>query len=462
MKSRQTPDPISIDKWPDPAATWATLADDLRLRSDLRQRVAPCRRLLRETKALCLYHGTTLFIPDSHLTDNRLLQQLYLDLDTGIAWAFRMGMLVLALRDRAENLAEVNEQQGTKRSVPAMLTRARPFVRKFDREQSLEARWARWSLSKLSGGFEGAINRLIEEGHLVLNSTARSMLSRARRKAIRRAREEAHDASEGYFRFGDVYQELRRLTGSNDFDPAIQAARTAYLLNPGLKLGVDTSPVASDLPTRFLSFVAYGTATAQWPTDTDDIVSELDIPGLDVITQAGLDALTFPDIRRAQAFAKKIGYFRALKAVSAAPHTAECWSVLRDYTKRLKRYVKYMKREWPILDVVPLDEYFQMVSKRLKLANMESRAWRWRLLGMAMPIVLFAGGAALTMNALGINEAGALLRATEGVATAGALAGGLASKLISRRFSKKEKELRRTLSGTMRIPGTAQQEFPDR
>lgn len=441
-----------LSSWAGKSITWATFVDDLRIRTDLQSVDRPDRHLLRELKALSLFHGQSILIPDSHLCGNYIMQSLYLAEDTGIREAFRQGLLVLAIREsrpeETASLAAVNERVGKRRAFPAKLNQARAFARQFDREQGLEQPCASWSLQAMSGGFERLIDKLVRQGDRLLTADNCGVLSDAR-DAAKRIADGGAGGPVDYFRFGDLYNYLRTSRGMRDTDPTIRAANAAYLLNPGIQLDVPVSVPLSCVPTEYVNFLIADDASSLSRFGGSTVIPELDIAPLEVLTDESLDRVTFPTIRACQAAGHACGYFRALDHARARAGTDQEWQAFNLYIQALSEYVKEIKGIAPSLDTVTADEYVHQASAKLDLLMIDKRKRWWGLLAWCVPLVVSGGGTFLGLSAYGVTGL-QLFTAALTSSSLGAAVGNGVAKFVQSGMDERISQLQRLVGGTMK------------
>lgn len=353
-------------------ATWATHLNDIRILAKSGEKPDWQRTLLRELKLLCLFHGRRVILADSDLNNNPSFQELFLHDVHGIRSAFASSRLLLALRDTATGLADLNRQQGRRRANPEMADRARPFAEMFDAfhdDKGLVA--VEWKLAASADGFEQAVKRLAFD--------SLSPLSTDDRDIVQQAMKAARDVDpEGRLFFGNIYDHIVRKLQYPNTHAAVQGVRAAHMLSTCRRLGFSPSVPLLDGDVSYAQFVSGSTSTPL----SDSLVRSAPLPSR-ILTDASLDAIDFSLIPTLQDLGDSIGYFAALEAARLACGSPAFGEAYVSYLQKLEEYLQALGRE---ASIELLDWQKQVL--RAKREEIDADATRKTVFAVCLPLLV--------------------------------------------------------------------------
>jgi hypothetical protein len=424
-------------------ATWATHFNNIRLLATERTPAAWELVLARELKLLCLFHDRTVVIPDSDAINNPAFQALFRGNFHRIRSAFSQGPLMLALRDTAGGLCEVNDQQGSGRLNPEMETLARPFARDFDqffRAEDLVA--LEWQMATGVNRFAALIRRLIEFKESPLSPSERELLGAAVQAAV-------SADSAGRLLFFNVYDHLVSKQRHEFRHPCIQALRAAYMLNISMSAGISPSVSMTDLDPSYAFFIATGKSSVAG-TVPDELALHCPIPER-ILLDSALDTIMFDRIPTLQQLGESLGYFDALEKARASVGAPEFGDSYIRYLDKLAKYMRALEkdsRSGPRCSRFELVDWQKEVL-RDRVDAISAREHDLKVLLAYTPPVLI-GSTVVPLICMNILPLAALGAAAVGwnVLT------GVGSSLVARAAELERARLKRLIDGSTTVPAT--------
>lgn len=326
------------------SGVWFTHLNDLRamslgLSSDKYERF-----LLTELKTALLFYGRHLIVPDADLTDNPVFQGLFMRNHQGIRTVFQKQRVIVALRDEAQHLSSVNEKKGDHRADPSMLERCRPFALEFDRyfdTHSIET--VEWSLRPLAQTFSDSVALLCGRD---------SPLAPDEKNTLKAISETARKSDEkGRLLFGRLYP---CLTSQPDRERLVAAVRTAYAFAPSLAFHVPPLAAHEDDQANVAHFLLTGRSASE--PSLEDISDTLGFFPKKILTDEGLEAMTFDEIVSATEAAHDVCYYESLERArqSFVAQKGDSWKqpyieflkALRQYQEKLVSFPGFEFYEW--------------------------------------------------------------------------------------------------------------------
>lgn len=393
---------IPIGEFKSSPLVWTTQFNDLRsplsLGANVEQRYL---RIQLELKLLALLLPRAL-IRDANLVNHPELLQMLRDDVACIRTAFERGAILLAIRDTASNLVEVNEGAGPNRAFPQRYGAAQLQLPEIDS-------WLRDRQVGLVGTPAGAetdsfalnLEKILSEQKISEQNSA------ALRTAIQASRQLNGEAS--LLRFGDVYRHLVGKRPKRASSELVQWCRAAHVLVAPVAHSLPASTADQDLPPRMSAFLC-GHAEAFMP----DTFKWIDLYPRRVLTDETLFQMNFKAIAGFRKTPYGIAYFKAAKAMQQAFAAEDFEKKYADYLGCLSEYLEFIGAEMRVELVGWQDA---LLRRQVKIEESDAKIFGWGtpivMMGVAAPFAIwtsspldFMKGAALVAGVVGAGIAG--------------------------------------------------------
>ena len=312
--------------------TWATHLNDFRPESRNTNPHHP-QTLLHELVFLMLFCGENVLLPDAHITCCPSFQHLFQENDL-VKNAFRQGNLVLAIRDNAGNLDEVNNKQKSMRKHKEDFECSKAFAPIFDKYIGSETRCAEYKISDLSKSFSDGVQKIIES-NLITNLQDRDILCQAAAQAYQK------EGGEDVFRYGKVVEYLdehykekaERL--KSYFNPA-------YLLSPLFAMDYLPFSLHWNIPhSKYASILLEDGGNQKCLTDTDNEGVPEDLWKVHSLNPS---ELSHECLCECQKIAQEMNYYDALRSARVFLRTSEEKEEIRNFQNVLLEYMMEIKK----------------------------------------------------------------------------------------------------------------------